>query len=111
MGNICARRRVDPVITVVTDNEPWLIITPVQIQHKPNRFQRVVKKVIKLLKLRKIWARSGNWLNLYKAELPRNAHIRRTMTEIFTSWPRTVLCNTKPVFDHLKRERGVLQYK
>ena len=76
-----------------------------------NKFKKAVHKVIKLLTLRRIWSRSGSYLNTAHARLPENSNTRRIMAFIFTSWPRTVLRNTKSLFDHLKREKGQLTYK
>ena len=98
--------------TNVTDEEPWIIVNQ-DDQHSIGliRFQRAVKRVCKLLRLRIIWSRSGSWLNTSYAKQSHNAHIKSVMTHIFASWPRTVLSKTKPLFSHVKREKGKLVYK
>ena len=92
------------------EEEAWLVINEIPNEEHPSRirFRRTVRKIIKLLTLRKIFSRAGSYLNTSMSRRPQNAHIRRVMTEIFTSWPRTILKGAKVIFDHLKRVRGVL---
>ena len=131
MGNICHRRNRlhdheniqnhNDVFHDIEDdeNDIWLLIpddvAPVVQQflaphHGRTRFQRAVRRIKHLLRLRRIWSRAGSWLNTAAARNPRNARVRATMSHIFTHWPRTVLGNTKTIFAHLRRERGRLVY-
>ncbi len=120
MGNACSRRRhIEHIPTVESDgiivaDEPWVLITG----HTPNynhplilHFKKVVRRVKHLLRLRRIFARAGSWLNTASASNPRFTRIRNIYMNIWTQWPRTVLRGTKVVFDHLERRRGILVYK
>ena len=112
MGNLCARRHAPLVNPHVSDdvNEAWIVVDSVPVLHA-HRFKRVVRRVKHLLRLRKIWSRAGSWLNTAASKNPAHHRMRSIMIHIFTRWPQTVLKNTKPVFEHLKRERGKLVYK
>ena len=125
MGNLCNRRnRVhdnhdDQMFHDVDDEDIWLLIpddiAPVvqEFLAPPRgrvRFQRAVKRIKHLLRLRRIWSRSGSWLNTAASRQPHNARMRAIMTHIFTNWPLTVLRNTRVIFAHLRRERGRLVY-
>ena len=105
MGNICHRRR--NMTDTIEENE-WIVI-----QHTESnlRFKRVVKKIMNILIMRKIYARAGSYLNTSTSRKPENAHIRKTMSDIFSQWPRTALKGTKVIFNHVKRERGQLVYR
>ena len=93
------------------EEQEWLVV-PAEENNQTNiRFRSITRRIIKLLRLRKIFSRAGSYLNTAASRLPQNARIRRTMTEIFTSWPRTILKGTKVIFVHLKRVRGVLVYR
>ena len=95
------------------EDDQWLVINDIPNQEHPSRirFRKTVRKIIKLLALRKIFSRAGSYLNTAMSRRQENARIRRVMTEIFTSCPRSILRGTKVIFDHLKRERGVLMYR
>ena len=95
---------------ILHEEEEWtLIINPVG--HAPNgRFIRIVKRVMNLLILRRIFAKAGSYLNTSVSRRAENAHIRAVMAHIFTSWPRTVLKSSKTIFSHLRRNRGQLEY-
>lgn len=117
MGNTCPRRHTNMEQPQIAEEEEWLVIPivipepeqPVAIN--PNRrFKNTVNKIKKLLILRKLFARAGSYLNTSGSRRAENARIRAVMSYIFTSWPRTVLRNTKPLFNHLRRERGQLVY-
>ena len=119
MGNLCARRVVHHHVHVhqyrhavedTDEQDPWVVIPNPDIPRN-RRFRRVVCKVIKLFRLRTIWSKAGSWLNTQAARNPQNHRIRVVMTYIFTHFPRTVLRNTKTVFDHLQRRRGALTYR
>ena len=107
MGN-CPRRNVEPVHNV--DDDEWLIIAHNPIAHTL-KFKKAVTKIIKLLKLRKIWSKAGSWLNTSSAREARNTRIRTVMSHIFATWPQHVLKNSKAIFGHLKRNRGILVYR
>ena len=90
--------------------DEWTLIVN-QVGHTPNgRFIRIVKRVMKLLILRRIFAKAGHYLGTSVSRRAENAHIRTVMAYIFTTWPRAVLKNNKTIFGHLKRERGRLVY-
>ena len=95
------------------EDEQWLFTNeiPDEEHQSRTRFRRTVRKIVKLLAFRKIFSRAGSYLNTSMSRRPQNAHIRRVMTEIFTSWPTTILKGTKVIFDHLERRRGVLVYR
>ena len=111
MGNLCSRRHRH-IQHDDEDEDAWVVV---QNAHVPNpihrrRFQRAVRRIKHLLRLRKIWSRAGSWLNTAAARNPRNARMRTIMVHIFTHWPLTVLRNSKRIFEHLRRERGRLVY-
>ena len=89
------------------EEQEWLVIPQEENTPRNIRFRAATRRVIKLLRLRMIFSRAGS----YPSRQPQNARIRRTMTEIFTSWPRTILRGTKVIFDHLERRRGALVYR
>jgi len=94
----------------IIEEGQWIVV--VEQEHIPNRrFICTVKRIMHLLVLRRIFARAGNYLGTSISRRPENANIRAVMTHIFTQWPRTVLKNSKNLFDHLKRYRGKLVYK
>jgi hypothetical protein len=97
------------------DEQEWTLIPSEENTNTTTttntRFKRSVKRIIKLLQWRKLFARSGMYLQTSRSRRTENARIRRVMTEIFTTWPRTILKKTKVIFEHLKRERGVLIYR
>ena len=119
MGNFCARRVIHHHVHVHQriheveahdEQDPWIVI-PNPATPRNVRFQRVVRRAIKLLRLRLIWSKAGSWLNTHAARNPQNHRIRVVMSYIFTHFPRTVLRNTKTMFDHLQRRRGALTYR
>ena len=94
------------------DEQEWTLIpSEVNTTTTNTRFKRSVERIIKLLQWRKLFARSDMYLQTSRSRRTENARIRRVMTEIFTTWPRTILKKTKVIFEHLKRERGVLIYR
>ena len=114
MGNCQRRNSINNAINTDVEQEQeqeqeWLLI-PAQ-PRTPGRFHRAVRTIIKLLKLRIVFAHAGHYLDNPISRRHSNRHIRAVMTEIFTRWPRTVLRGTKAIFDHVKRVNGVLVYK
>jgi len=93
------------------EEQEWQVIPHEENTPRNIRFRAATRRVIKLLRLRKIFSRAGSYLNTAASRQAQNARIRRTMTEIFTSWPRTILKGTKVIFDHLERRRGELVYR
>ena len=94
----------------IPEENEWILIPPQQ-QNPNRRFVKAVKRIIKLLRLRKIWGKAGRWLQLPNAHHPRNVRTRRVITHIFASWPTTVLRGTKVIFAHLERVNGRLVYR
>ena len=94
----------------IPHEDEWTLITDI-VDHTHNRrFIRIVKRVMNLLILRRIFARAGHYLGTSVSRRAENARIRAVMTYIFTTWPRTVLKNSKTIFSHLRRNRGQLVY-
>ena len=93
------------------EEQEWLVVPAEENIPRNIRFRSATRRIIELLRLRKIFSRAGSYLNTAASRQPQNARIRRVVTEILTSWPRTILKGTKVFFDHLERHRGVLVYR
>jgi len=88
-------------------NEWEIIQTPI-IQAPNHKFRKAVIRVIKLLIIRKIWARIGSWLN---TRAGRTSRRQRIISQI---WHRMSTSHIQPhstMFHHVIRRRGRLCYK
>ena len=136
LGSFCSRRRntIDNAIILtsddefINDNSAWELIPPaaqVVLQQaavnappttiqRVNRIRRAVRQVVKLLQLRKLWSRLGNWLNAtansraYRANGP--LFHRRQRLQTVWSQLGTYIRPFAPLFGHLRRNRGRLEY-
>ena len=119
MGNRCQRRR-----EAEAEEEDWIVIQDPIRQAAPSaawkRFRRSVRRVQVLLKLRIIWSSLGRQL-----QRPTNTHfltynhtLRRTEAQSIRTKTRPLwsnigryLQNFAPLFHHLERRQGKLEYK
>jgi hypothetical protein len=85
-------------------------VTPARLQPAAvparERFQRAIKKVKNLLALRKLWSRLGGWLNVSAF---RHHPSRRSVAWTF-AYLGKIVRPVAPLFNHLVRRRGRLQY-
>jgi len=70
------------------------------------RFRRAIKKVKNLLALRILWSRLGGWLNVSSF---RHHPSRRSVAWTF-AYLGKIVRPVAPLFNHLVRRRGRLQY-
>ena len=70
------------------------------------RFQRAIKRVKNLLALRKLWSRLGAWLNVSSF---RQHPSRKAVAWTF-AYLGKIVRPVAPLFNHLVRRRGRLQY-
>ncbi len=70
------------------------------------RFQRAIKRVKNLLALRKLWSRLGAWLNVSSF---RQHPSRKSVAWTF-AYLGKIVRPVAPLFNHLVRRRGRLQY-
>ena len=93
------------------EEQEWLVI-PQEVNTPRNiRFRAATRKIVKLIRLRKIWSKAGRWLQLPISRQPRYVSTRRIISYIFASWPTTVLRGSKALFAHLERVNGRLVYR
>jgi hypothetical protein len=95
------------IADVNQDNDEWQLI-PAPVTNV--RFRSTVKKIIKLLRYRRIFAHAGHWLQTV-GRTQRGSQLYQHYSSIFTSWPRTLLKGTSVLFNHLERRHGVLCYR
>jgi hypothetical protein len=134
MGSVCSRGRRAPQTEEEPDgatSEDWELIAPaVPVVDQPSayrgrfvfqgnrvlpaivapaclKFQRVVKKIKNLLVLRKLWSRLGGWLNVSAF---RHHPSRKAVAWTYVYLGRVVVRPVAPLFNHLVRRRGRLQY-
>jgi hypothetical protein len=85
-------------------------VTPARLQPAAvparERFQRAIKKVKNLLAFRKLWSRLGGWLNVSAF---RHHPSRRSVAWTF-AYLGKIVRPVAPLFNHLVRRRGRLQY-
>ena len=93
---------IAPAAPVVVDRVLPAIVTPARL-----KFQRAVKKIKNLLVLRKLWSRLGGWLNVSAF---RHHPSRKSVAWTFAYLGRVVVRPVAPLFNHLVRRRGRLQY-
>ena len=93
------------------EEQEWLVIPPEENIPRNIRFRSATRRVIKLLRLRKIWSKAGRWLQLPTSRQQRYVSTRRIISHIFESWPTTVLRGFKAIFAHLERVNGRLVYR
>jgi hypothetical protein len=113
MGNLCRRRAPQ-----LDDNEGWELVpgAPVAanlhavIQNRlRTRFRKAVKYAIKILFIRRHWAAIGRYLDTPASRLyPAR---RNVLSQLWSSWRQQYILRFSHVFSHLKRNRGVLEYK
>jgi hypothetical protein len=72
------------------------------------KFQRVVKRIRNILALRRLWSSLGAWLNV---SLSRGHRSRPAVAWTFSYLGRKVVRVRAPLFAHLVRKRGHLQYR
>ena len=134
MGSVCSRGPLVPQTEEEPDgatSEDWELIAPaVPVVDQPSayrgrfvfqgnrvlpaivtpaclKFQRVVKKIKNLLVLRKLWSRLGGWLNVSAF---RHHPSRKAVAWTYVYLGRVVVRPVAPLFNHLVRRRGRLQY-
>jgi hypothetical protein len=87
--------------TTVTPARSQPVATPAR-----ERFRRAIKKVKNLLALRILWSRLGGWLNVSSF---RHHPSRRSVAWTF-AYLGKIVRPVAPLFNHLVRRRGRLQY-
>ena len=96
--------------SIQEEEDEWTLVPPLN-PNPSRRFVKAVRKIIKLLRLRKIWGKAGRWLQLPISHRPRYVRARRIISHIFASWPTAVLRGSKIMFAHLERVNGRLVYR
>ena len=107
----CRRRAVSKERAAVEDeldpeNDWQLIETPRSVM--PNRLRHVVRRVIVLLRVRKLWAQVSSALGT--AHVRRNHGLRANLCRVRADLT-VKLKGTKVVFAHLERRGGQLRYR
>jgi hypothetical protein len=104
-GNLVRSRFVDQGNLVLPTT-----VTPARSQPVANQaresFRRAIKKVKNLLVLRILWSRLGAWLNVSSF---RHHPSRRSVAWTF-AYLGKIVRPVAPLFNHLVRRRGRLQY-
>ena len=132
MGNIIRCRRRVPTNQFFNNNFPhvdnnivndgWELIPPnenpanVDAPLRQHRFRRAVRKILRLLILRKIWSRLGNYLNAignnHASRVPNNPlYFRRNTLRSVWGPMGNYLFRYAALFKHLKRRSGRLEYR
>ena len=87
--------------------DEWLLVPA---PNTSSKFKKAIKRIIKLLRLRRIFASSGHWLQTVGKRIPGHPD-KPLHAHIFNNWPKTILKRTAVIFNHLERRNGVLLYK
>jgi len=122
MGNICFCRRRAPVFEFVDmDEDAWELVPNdaphaehVVVANQPTngRLKRTVRRIVLLIRLRWFWSRVMSSLNAPNTARLSN-HTKNRLRTLATYLKTYLIAHhgfVKPLFGHLHRVRGRLQY-
>jgi hypothetical protein len=120
MGAAACRRRAVPVVESPSaptpagesHSAPSIVLQPTSVAGTRRlpylKFQRVVKRIRNILRLRRLWSQLGAWLNVQSFK----AHpSRQKVSWTWSYLGGKVIRKQSALFTHLIRRRGHLQYR